>query len=74
MYLKTIVIGWIKTIYNTASDNEKKLLDAWRLRFNSDKAHYAAAKASAVFKIRQKEDVDYLTALMLHEGTLKEKK
>jgi tetratricopeptide (TPR) repeat protein len=74
LYLKTIVNSWIKSIYNTSNDQEKKVLDAWELRFNSLKPHYAVAKAVAVFEIRQKENVDYLTALMLKEHEVKKKK
>ena len=74
LHLKTIVNSWIKSIYNTSNDQEKKALDAWELRFNSLKPHYAVAKAVAVLKIRKEEDVDYLTALMLFEQEDKKKK
>jgi tetratricopeptide (TPR) repeat protein len=64
LYLKTIVNSWINSVYVSANDEQKKALDAWRLNFDNNPS-YAANKTRDIFKIRQKEDVDYLTALML---------
>ena len=58
LYLKIIVNSWINSVYINANNEQKKALDAWRLN-----SQYS--KSSDIFKIRQKEDVDYLTALML---------
>ena len=73
LYLKTIVNSWINSVYVNANNKEKKVLDALKLTFDK-KPRLAAPKAKSIFKIRQKEDIDYLTALMLYESALKEKK
>ena len=73
LYLKTIVNSWINSVYVNANNKEKKALDALKLTFDK-KPHLAAPKAKAIFKIRQKEDVDYLTALMLREHEVRKKK
>tara|TARA_B110000116_G_C16324339_1_gene353808 strand:- start:296 stop:538 length:243 start_codon:yes stop_codon:yes gene_type:complete len=64
LYLKTIVNSWINSVYINANNEQKKALDAWRLNFEKEPQN-AATKTTDIFKIRQKEDVDYLTALML---------
>ncbi|MDG1136606.1 MAG: O-antigen ligase family protein, partial [Bacteroidales bacterium] len=66
LYLKTIVNSWINSVYVNANNKEKKALDALKLTFDK-KPHLAGPKAKSIFKIREKEDVDYLTALMLFE-------
>tara|TARA_B110000008_G_C16912301_1_gene541223 strand:- start:249 stop:1490 length:1242 start_codon:yes stop_codon:yes gene_type:complete len=66
LYLKTIVNSWIKSVYTDATENERKALDAWKLSFDK-KPQHAATKSTAIFDIRQKEDVDYLSAAMLYE-------
>ena len=73
LYLKTIVNSWINSVYNNANLLERKELDAWRISFDK-KPHLVALKAKSIFEIRQKEDVDYLTALMLYEADLEQKK
>ena len=69
LYLKTIVNSWINSVYVNANNEQKKALNAWRKSF--DQPLYLlgapAEKAKSIFEIRQKEDVDYLTALMLFE-------
>ena len=64
LYLKTIVNSWINSVYVNANNEQKKALDTWRLNFEKNPQN-AATKTTDIFKIRQKEDVDYLTALML---------
>jgi O-antigen ligase len=64
LYLKTIVNSWINSVYVNANNEQKKDLDAWMLNFDNN-PEYAVNKTTDIFKIRQKEDVDYLTALML---------
>jgi len=48
-------------------------LDNLSLNFNK-KPHYSAKIMVDIFDLRQKEDVDYLTALMLKEYKVKKKK
>jgi tetratricopeptide (TPR) repeat protein len=64
LYLKTIVNSWINLVYVKANNDQKNALNALRLSFYK-KPHNVAPKIIDIFKIRQKEDVDYLTALML---------
>ena len=66
LYLKTIVNSWINSVYIYANNKQKKALDALKSTFDK-KPHLAAPEAKAIFEIRQKEAVDYLTALMLFE-------
>ena len=66
LYLKTIVNSWINSVYVNANNEQKKALDTWRLNFEKT-PQSAANKTRDIFKIRQKEDVDYLTALLLFE-------
>ena len=66
LYLKTIVNSWINSVYVNTNNEQKKVLDALKLSFDK-KPQDAAPKTKAIFEIRQKEDVDYLTALMLFE-------
>ncbi|MDB4127035.1 O-antigen ligase family protein [Flavobacteriales bacterium] len=73
LYLKTIVNSWINSVYINTNNKQKKALDALRLSFDK-KPQNAAPKMIAIFKIRQKEDVDYLTALMLRYHEVKQKK
>jgi hypothetical protein len=73
LYLKTIVNSWIKSVYVNANNEQKKVLDTWKLNFE-EKPQYAANKTITIFEIRQKEDIDYLTALMLFEQEDKKKK
>jgi O-antigen ligase/Tfp pilus assembly protein PilF len=73
LYLKTIANSWINSVYGNANNDQKKALDALRISFDK-KPQNAAPKMKAFFKIRQKEDVDYLTALMLKEHDFKKKK
>lgn len=67
LYLKTIVNSWISLVYVNANYEQRKALNDWRKSF--DQPLYLlgapAEKAKSIFKIRQKEDVDYLTALMI---------
>ena len=72
LYLKTIVNSWINSVYNNANNEQKKALDALRLSFDK-KPQNAAPKMRTVFEIRQKEDVDYLTALILKGEEFKRK-
>ena len=65
LYLKTIVNSWINSVYINANNEQKKALDALRISFDK-KPQNSATKATDIFKIRQKEDIDYLTALMLN--------
>ena len=73
LYLKTIANSWINSVYGNANNDQKKALDALRLSFDK-KPQNAAPKMISIFKIRQKENVDYLTALMLKEHGVKKKK
>ena len=73
LYLKTIANSWINSVYGNANNDQKKALDALRLSFDK-KPQNAAPKMISIFKIRQKENVDYLTALMLKEHGFKKKK
>ena len=73
LYLKTIVNSWIKSIYQNSSIKEMEELDNLSLNFNK-KPHYSAKIMVDIFDLRQKEDVDYLTALMLKEYEVKKKK
>ena len=70
LYLKTIVNSWINSVYKNANISERKAFDALRLSFDK-KPQNAAPKMIDIFKIRQKEDVDYLTALVLKEDKVK---
>ena len=72
LYLKTIVNSWINSVYVNANNNQKKSLDDLKLTFEK-KPHLAAEKTKDIFKIRKKEDVDYLTALLLFEKRMKKK-
>ena len=69
LYLKTIVNSLINSVYINANTKQKKALNAWKKSF--DQPLYLleapAEKAKSIFEIRQKKDVDYLTALMLFE-------
>ena len=60
-------------MYGNSNNEQKKTLDTWRLNFEK-KPQYAANKATTIFEIRQKENVDYLTALMLKGQEYKKKK
>ncbi len=73
LYLKTIVNSWINSVYIIANNEQKKALDALKLIFEK-KPQIAALKTIAIFKIRQKEDIDYLTALMLKDHEFNKKK
>ena len=73
LYLKTIVTSWINSVYLNANNEQKEALDEWKLNFDK-KPQYAAKKTTTIFAIREKEDVDYLTALMLKEHGFKKKK
>jgi len=70
LYLKTIVNSWINSVYVNANNEQKKALNAWELNFDK-KPQYSASKTVDLFKIRQKEDVDYLSALILYEEGLR---
>jgi len=72
LYLKTIVNSWIDSVYVNANNEQKKALDALKLSFDK-KPQNAAPKMRTVFEIRQKEDVDYLTALILKGEEFKRK-
>ena len=63
-YLKTIVNSWINSVYSNANNEQKQALDAFKLSFDKQTEN-TDPKAKSIFKIRQKKDVDYLTALML---------
>ena len=73
LYLKTIIKSWIGSVIENATKQEQKTLNKWLLKFDN-KPHLAVPKSKAIFDIRQKEDVDYLTALMLYESALNKKK
>jgi O-antigen ligase/Tfp pilus assembly protein PilF len=73
LYLKTIVNSWINSVYGNANNDQKKALDALRISFDK-KPQNAAPKMKAFFKIRQKEDVDYLTTLLLDKQEFKKRK
>ena len=73
LYLKTIVKSWINSVYINANNEQKQALDDLRLVFEKYPKH-AGNKAIDIFKIRQKEDVDYLTALMLKAHQKKDNK
>jgi len=73
LYLKTIINSWINSVYVNANNKQKEALDALKLSFDK-KPWDAALITTDIFKIRQKEDVDYLTALMLKEHEVKKKK
>ncbi len=64
LYLKTIVNSWINSVYASANSEQKEALVALRLNFEKEPQN-AALRTVDIFKIRQKEDVDYVTALML---------
>ena len=66
LYLKTILKAWIGSVIENSTKQEQKALNKLLLRFDK-KPQYAAPKMKTVFEIRQKKDVDYLTALMLFE-------
>lgn len=66
LYLKTIANSWISSVYVNTNNKQKKTLDALRVNFDKKQKH-AALKMIDIFKIRKKEDVDYLTALMIIE-------
>ena len=66
LYLKTILKAWIGSVIENSTKQEQKALNKWLLKFDK-KPQYAAPKMKTVFEIRQKKDVDYLTALMLFE-------
>ena len=62
LYLKTIVNSWINSVYASANNEQKEALVALRLNFEREPQN-AALRTIAIFKIRQKEDVDYLTSI-----------
>ena len=64
LYLKTIFRGWINSVYGNANGEQKLYLNDFKLSFDN-KPQYASKKAKSIFKIRKREDVDYLKALML---------
>ena len=66
LYLKTIVNSWINSVYVNANNKQKKALDVLKLR-NDETPHKAALRMIDIFNVKQKADVDYLTALMLRE-------
>ena len=72
LYLKTIVSSWINSVYFNTNNEQKKALDSLKLTLDKYPKK-GALKARSIFKIRQKEDVDYLTALMLLEKERKKK-
>ena len=66
LYLKTIVNAWINSELKSSNEQEKIALKRWVLYFDIQSKHIDAISKS-IFKIRQKEDIDYLSALMLFE-------
>ena len=66
LYLKTIANSWINSVYGNTNNDQKKALDTLRISFDK-KPQYAAPKMKTIFEIKQKNDVDYLTALMFKE-------
>ena len=73
IYLKTIVNSWINSVYIDANNKQKEALDKLSKNFEK-KPFLSSKKIRNVFIIRQKEDVDYLSALMILELELKKKK
>jgi O-antigen ligase/Tfp pilus assembly protein PilF len=73
LYLKTIVNSWIKSVYTNATENERKVLNAWKLSFDK-KPQHSATKLTTIFEKREKDKVGYLEALMLSEEDYKNKK
>ena len=71
LYLKTIVNSWINSI--NVNNEKKKYLDILRLNFDEN-PRYSAIQMKEIFKIRQKEDIDYLTALITRNYKVKKKK
>lgn len=70
LYLKTIVEGWIISVYVDANNKQKKALDRLRQIFDKE-PKLAALKMINIFMIQQKQDIDYLTALILAEQKFK---
>ena len=66
LYLKTILKAWIGSVIENSTKQEQKALNKWLLKFDK-KPQLADKKTKTIFEIRQKKDVDYLTALMLFE-------
>jgi len=66
LYLKTIVKAWVGLEFINANQHEQIALNRWVLYFTNQSQHIDAISKS-IFKIRQKEDIDYLSALMLFE-------
>ena len=64
LYLKTIVNSWINLVYVNANNEQKNALNTFKLSFDKNPEN-TAHKAKSIFKIRRKECVDYLEALML---------
>ena len=72
LYLKTIVNSWINSVYNNANISEGKELDALKNNFVKNPKS-AALKMVDIYDIRQKEDVDYLIALIIKGQEVKKK-
>ena len=66
LYLKTIAQAWINSVYISTSAKQQKALNRWRQDFEK-RPKYAEEKARAIFDIRNKKEVNYLTALMLSD-------
>ena len=66
LYLKTILKAWIGSVIENSTKQEQKALNKWLLKFDK-KPQLVDKKTKSIFEIRQKKDVDYLTALMLFE-------
>ena len=66
LYLKTILKAWIGSVIENSTKQEQKALNKWLLKFDK-KPQLADKKTKSIFEIRQKKDVDYLTALMIFE-------
>jgi tetratricopeptide (TPR) repeat protein len=66
LYLKTIVKAWVGLEFKKSNKHERIALNRWVSYFTNQSQHIDAISKS-IFRIRQKEGVDYLTALMLFE-------
>jgi len=66
LYLKTIIKTWVSLEVKNSNKEETRALNKWVLCFAHQPQHIDAI-SKRIFKIRQKENLDYLSALMLFE-------
>ena len=67
-YLKTIVRAWISKVYNQSNELEKKYLKQWNDSFEKPKG--GAVKSKKIFNIKEKENINYLQALLKYKQTI----